>query len=377
MDRANVLVIGGGVVGCAVARELAAQWKDVFLVESAPHLGAGASTRNSGVIHSGIYYPPGSLKATLCVRGNRLMHEFCAAHGVPHRACGKLVVASSESEMPALEALAANGQTNGVAGLRLVDRARIRALEPNIEAVAALEVPSTGILNAEELLKAFARHAAERGASLVTRARINTLEPGADVAIGEPGSAEEESIEARCVINCAGLFADEVAALAGNTRYRIYPARGEYCEVVRGKADLVRALVYPVPHDAGVTLGVHLTKTTWGGLWVGPTSDYIDDKNDYERNRRPVEEFARSAKTMLPQITAADLRLAHTGIRAKLLPPGEPGTADFVIAPDPDVPRMIQLIGIESPGLTSALAIAEHVATMAADILQGGRGSKN
>jgi glycerol-3-phosphate dehydrogenase len=374
MDQVNVLIIGGGVVGCAVAREFAAQCADVFLVESAPHLGAGASTRNSGVNHSGIYYPPGSLKATLCVRGNRLTQEFCAAHAVPYRACGKLVVASSEAEMPALESLCATGQTNGVPGLRLVDRARIRALEPNIEAVAALEVPSTGILNAEELLKAYARHATERGASLLTRARVTALEPGADairarIAIGETDSAEEETIEARCVINCAGLFADEVAALAGNRRYRIYPVRGEYCEVVREKADLVRGLVYPVPHQAGVTLGVHLTKTTWGQLWVGPTADYIDDKNDYERNRRPVEEFARSARTMLPEITAADLRLGHTGIRAKLLPPGEHGTADFVITRDPDVPRMIQLVGIESPGLTAALAIAEYVASLAAGIL--------
>jgi glycerol-3-phosphate dehydrogenase len=388
MDQVNALIIGGGVVGCAVARELAARWNDVFLVEGAPYLGAGASTRNSGVIHSGIYYPPGSLKARLCVRGNRLTHEFCAGHGVPHRACGKLVVASSEAEMPGLEALCATGQTNGVPGLRLVDRARIRALEPNIEAVAALEVPSTGILNAEELLKAYARHATERGASLVTRARVTALEPrpdairvrvaigearvvtgGTRAAIGEADSAQEESIEARCVINCAGLFADDVAALAGNKRYRIYPVRGEYCEVVREKADLVRALVYPVPHQAGVSLGVHLTRTTWGALWVGPTADYIADKNDYERNRRPVEEFARAAKPMLPEITADDLRLAHTGIRAKLLPPGEPGTADFVITRDPDVPRMIQLVGIESPGLTSALAIAEHVASLAAEIL--------
>jgi glycerol-3-phosphate dehydrogenase len=374
MDQVNVLVIGGGVVGCAVARELSSRYKDVFLVESASRLGAGASTRNSGVIHSGIYYPPGSLKASLCVRGNRLMHDFCAAHGVPHRACGKLVVASSESEMPALEALDENGRTNGVEGLRLVDRARIRALEPNIDAVAALEVPSTGILNAEELLKTFARHAADRGASLVTRARVAALEPGPDairarITIGEPGSASEETVEARCVINCAGLFADEVAALAGNHRYRIYPVRGEYCEVVREKADMVRALVYPVPHQSGVTLGVHLTRTTWGGLWVGPTADYIDDKNDYERNRKPIEEFARAAKPMLPELTVDDLRLAHTGIRAKLLPPGNPGTADFVIAPDPDVPRMIQLIGIESPGLTSALAIAERVSTLASEIL--------
>jgi glycerol-3-phosphate dehydrogenase len=374
MEQVNVLIIGGGVVGCAVARELAARWGDVFLVESAPRLGAGASTRNSGVIHSGIYYPPGSLKARLCVRGNHLMHDFCAAHGVPYLACGKLVVASSESEMPALEALSETGRANGVEGLRLVDRARIRALEPNIEAVAALEVPSTGILNAEELLKAFARHATDRGANLLTRARVTALEPAstgirAHVAIGEAGDVEEEIIEARCVINCAGLFADEVAAMVGNRRYRIYPVRGEYCEVVREKADLVRALVYPVPHQAGVSLGVHLTKTTWGQLWLGPTAEYIDDKNDYERNRQPIEDFARAAKPMLPNITASDLRLAHTGIRAKLLPPGASGVADFVITPDPDVPRMIHLVGIESPGLTAALAIAEYVAPLAAEIL--------
>ena len=374
MDHVNVLIIGGGVVGCAVARELAARWEDVFLVEGAPYLGAGASTRNSGVIHSGIYYPPGSLKAQLCVRGNRLMYEFCAAHGVPYRACGKLVVASNESEMPALEALGNTGRANGVEGLRIVDRARILELEPNIEAVAALEVPSTGILNAEELVKAFARHATDRGGSLLTRARVTALEPGpnairARIAIGEPGDSEEETIEARCVINCAGLFADEVAAMLGNRRYRIYPVRGEYCEVLREKANLVRALVYPVPHQAGVTLGVHLTTTTAGQLWLGPTAEYIADKNDYERNRKPVEEFLESAKWMLPQLTVNDLRPAHTGIRAKLLPPGEPGTADFVIMRDPGVPRAIQLIGIESPGLTSALAIAERVSSLAAEIL--------
>jgi L-2-hydroxyglutarate oxidase LhgO len=382
VEKANIVIIGGGVVGCAVARAVSKRWSDVFLVEQMPKLGMGASTRNSGVIHSGIYYPRGSLKARLCVAGNRMLHEFCAAHNVPHRNCGKLVVAHGAAQEDALEHLAENGRANGVEGLRVVDRAFVRRREPHIEASAALEVPSTGIVSAEDVVKTLARIATEQGASLLPRTRVTRLDPHNDSiaitlaegdasdpahAIGETGATE--TIEARCVINCAGLFADEVAAMIGNTRYRIYPVRGEYCEVVREKADLVRALVYPVPHQAGVTLGVHLTKTTWGGLWVGPTADYIDDKNDYERNRRPVEEFVHAAKTMLPEITVADLRLAHTGIRAKLLPPGAPGTADFVIAPDPGVPRMIQLIGIESPGLTSALAIAEHVATLAAEIL--------
>jgi len=374
MDRVNVLIIGGGVVGCAVARELAARWKDVFLVEAATYLGAGQSTRNSGVIHSGIYYTPGSLKARLCVRGNRLVHEFCEAHGVPHRACGKLIIAANQAELPALEALCENGRTNGVPGLRIIDRARTHTLEPHIEAFAAIELPTTGILNAEELVKAYARHAAERGANLLTRARVTALEPAADairarIAIGEAASAQEETIEARCVINCAGLFADEIAAMLGNRRYRIYPVRGEYCEVVREKADLIHALVYPVPHQMSLTLGLHLTRTTAGALWVGPTAEYITDKKDYERNRHPIAEFVEGVKSMLPEITAADLRLAHTGIRAKPVPPGENRVADFIITPDENVPRAIQLIGIESPGLTSALTIADYVASLAADVI--------
>ena len=377
MDFANIVIIGGGVVGCAVAREVATAWSDVFLLEQLPHVGMAASTRNSGVIHSGIYYTPGSLKARLCVRGNRLMHEFCAAHGVPHRPCGKLVVATSDSERPRLEKLLDTGRANGVEGLRIVDRAAARSREPNIECIEALEVPSAGILSSEDLVKALAREAAERGASIVTRASVKGMDPGAngirvDVEIGEPGDAAgapHEMIEARCVVNCAGLFSDDVAAMLGNKRYRIYPNRGEYCEVVKNKSDLVRELVYPVPHDPGSTLGMHLTKTIWGTLLVGPTSDYIQDKNDYENNRHPIEEFVRRAKPMLPELRLEDLRLAYTGIRAKTLPPGQGGMADFIITHDPKVRRAIQLIGIESPGLTSSLAIAEHVRRLVAEVL--------
>jgi glycerol-3-phosphate dehydrogenase len=377
VDRANIVIIGGGVVGCAVAHAVSRRWSDVFLVEQMPKLGMGASTRNSGVIHSGIYYSPGSLKARLCVSGNRMLYEFCAAHHVPHRNCGKLVVAHDAKQVPALEHLAENGRANGVTGLRLVDRAAVRAREPHIEAFAGLEVPSTGIISAEDLIKALARIATEQGASLLTRARIARLEPRADsiaVTLCE-GDAEEgaahvaEAIEARCVINCAGLYADEIAAMLGNRDHRIYPVRGEYCELVRAKSRLVNHLVYPLPHANGLSLGVHLTRTLWDTVLVGPTADYIADKNDYERNRLPIEEFARRAKPMLPEIEAADLQLAYSGIRAKLVPPGHEGMADFVIARDPNVPCAIELIGIESPGLTSSLAIAEQVASLAAEIL--------
>jgi len=366
------------VVGCAAARAVSARWSDVFLVEQMPKVGMGASTRNSGVIHSGIYYTPGSLKARLCVAGNRLMYEFCAAQHVPHRNCGKLVVAHDAKQIAQLERLAENGRLNGVEGLRIVDRAAVRAHEPHIEAAAALLVPSTGILSAEDLVKTLARIAAEQGTSILTRARAKRLEPRKDcVAVtllegdmNDGSELVEETIEARCVINCAGLYADEIAAMLGNSNHRIYPVRGEYCELVRAKSHLVNHLVYPLPHADGLSLGVHLTRTLWDTVLVGPTADYVDDKNDYERNRLSVEEFVRRAKPMLPEISAGDLQLAYSGIRAKLVPPGHGGFADFVIERDANVPRAIQLIGIESPGLTSSLAIAEKVAALVADTLQ-------
>ena len=184
-----------------------------------------------------------------------------------------------------------------------------------------------------------------------------------------PETLNEETVEARCVINCAGLYADEIAAMLGNHSYRIYPVRGEYCELVRAKSYLVNNLVYPLPHADGLSLGVHLTRTLWGTVLVGPTADYISEKNDYENNRLPVEEFVRRAKPMLPELEAADLQLAYSGIRAKLTPPGQAGVLDFMITRDAHAPRAIQLIGIESPGLTSCLAIAERVVSLAAEIL--------
>lgn len=376
MDPVNAIIIGGGVVGCAIARALAERWDDVFLLEALPKLGMGASSRNSGVIHSGLYYPPGSLKARHCLRGNQLTYEFCAAHEVPHRRTGKLIVASSGDETGELQKLFENGVNNGVEGLRIVDRAAIRAHEPHIEGFQAIEVPSTGIVSAEELVKAYARLATDRGANLLTNAKVERLEPAGD-RIQVRSSAGE--VETRCLINSAGLFADEVAGLLGSkmARHRIYPVRGEYCELVPGKRDWVNGLVYPLPHPHGVSLGVHLTKTIWGNVLVGPSARYIEDKNDYERDRMPAEEFARSAKQLLPKIELGDLTLAYSGIRAKLTPPPDSsptapktsGIADFIIQPDPDFSQVIHLIGIESPGLTSAPSIAEQIAAMAAEIL--------
>jgi glycerol-3-phosphate dehydrogenase len=366
VERVSVVVIGGGVVGCAVAAEAALRWRDVFVLEALPRPGLGASSRNSGVIHSGIYYPPGSLKARLCVEGNRLTYAFAAQHGVPHRRTGKLIVATRPGEIAELERLSENGRQNGLEGLELLDAAAVRQHEPHIAACAAIRVPSTGLVASEELVRAYARVAVERGAELVTGARVEALEPVAG-AVRVRSTAGE--VEARAVVNAAGLFADEVAALLGPRPWRIYPVRGEYCELVRERSDLVRGLVYPLPRHDGLSLGVHLTRTLWGTVLVGPTARYVADKNDYERDREPVEAFVRYARPLLPELRVEDLRPAYTGLRAKLAPPGQPGFRDFVIEADPQVPQVIHLIGIESPGLTAAPAIARHVAARLADVL--------
>jgi glycerol-3-phosphate dehydrogenase len=385
MDQINILIIGGGVVGCAIAADVSQRWPDVFVVERLPRVGMATSTRNSGVIHSGIYYPRGSRKARHCMEGNRLTVEFCEKHGVAYRRTGKLVVAANSTEEPALEALYQRGQENGVAGLRVIGPAEIRAREPHVAGSAALDVPSTGIVSAEELVRAYARVAVGHGANIVTRARVVSLERGAegiragvriggdegkDGTAGNAASEALEIIEARCVINAAGLYADEVAALAGKASWKIYPVRGEYCEVRGQRAALINNLVYPLPHADGLSLGMHFTKTIWGTLLIGPTARYVAEKDDYERNRLTAQDFVAGARKLLPEIGVEDLQVAYSGLRPKLVPPEEHGIADFVIERDARVPRMIQLVGIESPGLTAAPSIAREVSGMVGEILR-------
>jgi L-2-hydroxyglutarate oxidase LhgO len=374
MDQANVLIIGGGVVGCAIAEALSRRWQDVFLVEQFPRMGMATSTRNSGVIHSGIYYPTNSLKARLCVKGNRLTKEFCQKHNVPHRTTGKIVVAKNAQEEPGLLALKKKGEENGVDGLRILDAAGIRAQEPHVQGYAALDVPSTGICSSEEFVHAFARIAESQGASLVNYAKVESMDPQKDsirvaLRIGDEEASQTEAVSARCVINSAGLYADEVAQLLGPRPWKIYPVRGEYCELRGPKAALINNLVYPLPHGDGLSLGLHFTKTLWGTTLLGPTARYVEGKENYERDRMTVPEFAADVKTMVPEIEEQDMHLAYTGLRPKLVPPGGHGIADFVIEPDREVPRVIQLVGIESPGLTAAPAIAEYVTKLVADVL--------
>jgi glycerol-3-phosphate dehydrogenase len=374
MDQANILIIGGGVVGCAIAHAVSQRWEDVFLLEQNPRVGMATSTRNSGVIHSGIYYPQNSLKALLCIEGNHLMYEFCAKHSVPFRHTGKIVVAADAHEEPALLALKSNGEANGVEGLTLIGPEEIRSREPHIAGYSALNVPSTGIVSAEELVRTYARLAADQGANIVQRAKVISLKPKNGVVlvglrIGDEEDAQDEMIESRCVINAAGLYADEVAALLGNNSWKIYPVRGEYCEIRGPQKTLINNLVYPLPHADALSLGVHFTKTLWGTVLLGPTARYVDSKENYERDRLAIADFVQGAKPLLPEVEESDLQLGYSGLRPKLVPPGGKGYADFVITRDPAVPQAIHLVGIESPGLTAAPAIAAHVTKMLADSL--------
>ncbi|MGE0130985.1 MAG: NAD(P)/FAD-dependent oxidoreductase [Blastocatellales bacterium] len=365
-EIANIVVIGGGVVGTAITAEVSRHYDDVFLLEAAPRLGMATSTRNSGVIHAGIYYKPGSLKAFHCIRGVPMLYEFCAARNVPHERTGKLIVADSEDHLPILQDLKQRGDENGVEGLEIVDRKFIQRIEPNIVSPIALYSPNTGIVEAEALIKALERIAKSNGAHVLTNTRVI----GADAKNGLATiRTEREEFGARVVINCAGLYSDEVARMFGYDKHTIYPCRGEYAELLPGARKLVNGLVYPLPLPTLHGLGVHFTKTTAGAMLIGPNARYVKSKDDYESSRTDLRVFYEAATMMAPALRFEDMRPSYTGIRPRLVPEHEHTFADFVIEYDPNQPSVIHLIGIESPGLTSCLSIGRSVTEMACNVL--------
>lgn len=359
MTEIEVAVVGGGVTGLASALAIAGRGTSVCVLEQHARLGHESSTRNSGVIHAGIYYPAGSLKAMLCVDGRERLIDFAARHAIPHDRCGKLIVATSAAEIPALEALAARAAANGVP-VEIADRAFLKAREPHVAGVAALWSPTTGRIEPETYVRVLTRLAEAAGVAILRAAPLTGARKAGDrLEVMTP----HESIRAATVVNAAGLYADDVSRILGGETFRIYPARGEYAELAPGSRHLVRGMVYPVPHTPGHSLGVHLTKTTWGTVLLGPTMRYQDGKDDYEDGRLPLEAFVGETRALLPEVTLADLQPGSSGIRAKLCPPDEP-FADFLIRRDAVNPHVVQAAGIDSPGLTSSLAIGAMVADL-------------
>jgi len=295
-----------------------------------------------------------------------MLYDFCLEHRVPHQRIGKLIVADTLAELPALEALKQRGLQNGVEGLEVVGQTAIQHLEPNVASPVALHSPNTGIVDAEELIKALARVAEARGAHLLTNTRLL----GAEVKSGIVHlRTSREQVAARVVVNAAGLYADEIARMFGYDRHTIYPCRGEYAELPSSRSNLVNGLVYPLPMPSGHGLGVHFTKNLAGTLLLGPNARYIASKEDYESGKADLRSFFDSAVRIVPSLRYEDLRPGYTGIRARLVPEHDHSFADWVIGPDPQWPSVIHLIGMESPGLTSCLSIATTVGEMARSAL--------
>jgi len=360
---ADVVVVGAGVVGLATARALGLAGRSVIVLEQERAVGTAVSSRNSGVIHAGLYYAPGSLKARLCVRGKHLLYEFCERRGVRHERCGKLIVATEEFETALLEDYAARARTNGAGEVRRLSSAEVSRLEPEVRCVAALHSLSTGIVDAHELMQAFAADIESRGGYVLLGSRLDRAEVmggGFRLAIAD---GQGSSCTCRQLINAAGLEAPAVAARIDGLKPSMVPqarfARGRYY-ALRGTAPFCR-LVYPVA-DAH-SLGVHATLDLAGRVRFGPDVEWIESV-DYRFDTRHTKEFAAAIRRYYPGLDASRLEPDYTGIRPKIYAPEEPA-ADFRIDGPAvhGVPGLVNLFGIESPGLTASLAIAETVAS--------------
>jgi L-2-hydroxyglutarate oxidase LhgO len=368
----DVAIIGAGVIGLATAREIAQVEKGVFVFEKNRTFGLETSSRNSEVIHAGIYYPEDSLKAEFCVEGKSLLYNLCDKHNIPFKKSGKIVVAADEDEISWLNVLYEQGRKNGVDDLVCLSRTELKKLEPNIEATAGLLSPSSGIVDSHTLLKLLYSQAMEKGAEFVFGTEVVGIE-----RLGEKYRVEirdregTSSIISQVMINAAGLNSDSIAQLVGidiaKAGYKLHYCKGEYFSLDSKYRNLVSRLIYPVPEQAGH--GIHWRRGLNGRVLLGPSAYYVE-AIDYSVDEAHKQYFYNSARRFLPFVKLEDLAPESAGIRPKLQGPGE-GFRDFVIKHEDKAgfPGLINLIGIESPGLTAAPAIAKYVGRMVYEFL--------
>ena len=370
MADVPVIVVGGGVVGLAIAAEISRRVRPLLLLERNDRIGGETSSRNSEVIHAGLYYPEGSLKARLCVEGNRMLYELCARHGIPCRRITKLVTATCPEEEPHLDRLQRLATANGAAVERL-PAAGVHALEPRIVSSGGLFSPSTGIISAHALMDFFHRQARSNGADVQLRCAATGIErTGGAYRVTVDEAGERSTITTEWLINAAGLECDTVAALAGidpdRAGYRLHWCKGSYFSLPASMSTCVSRLVYPVP--GADSLGVHAVLDLVGRLRFGPDVEYLSQRRrDYAVPNAKRGSFAASIRRILPFVNDEDLTPDISGIRPKLQAPGGP-PRDFIIREESSrgLPGMINLIGIDSPGLTSSPALARHVASLIA-----------
>ena len=368
-DKVDTIIIGAGVIGLAVAEELSARrpGSSAVLIDRHESFGRETSSRNSEVIHAGIYYPTGTLKAGLCVEGKTLLYEFCDKWKIPYQRTGKLIVAGTAEESASLEELLDQATANGVDDLEVLGSSQVSELEPSVNAKHALLSPSTGIIDSHALMTRLEQNALQNGVLPAYCHFVNAIEPlseGYRVHFENPDRSTD-ALECLHLINCAGLQSDRVAALTGidpaAAGYRLHLCKGEYFSLPQVKGSLIRHLIYPPPLQDLTGLGIHATKTLDGRLRLGPNTLYIPEE-DYRVDPEHAADFYCAVKAFLPFIEEADLEPEMAGIRPKLSGPGEP-FRDFVIREESErsLPGLINLIGIESPGLTASFGIARLV----------------
>ncbi|MGC9311388.1 MAG: NAD(P)/FAD-dependent oxidoreductase [Sediminispirochaetaceae bacterium] len=380
----DVIIAGGGVVGCGIARELSRLDLKIALLEKEPDVGWGASCRNSGVVHAGYNNTPGTLMARFCVEGNQGFEALCAELDVPFKRVGKLVVADGPDEVPALERLKKQGETNGVRGLEMIDGDRVRELEPHLEhAYAAMYSPNSAITSPYLLTIALAENALANGVDIFLNSRVEKIKridpvlSGSETEGGSAGfivHAGGREFRSRILINSAGVQSAEVSRLAGADLYTIYPCRGEYYVLDTYAGELVHHLVYPVPKPGSGGLGIHLTPTIDGNILIGPSNEYIDFSEDYSVTAPVMKTLSAEARSYMPQLNGGFYIRSFAGMRAKQTPPEKGGYYDYVIKEEETCPGLINLVGIESPGLTASMPIARYVSGIVRDICErGGR----